>query len=145
MNTPKTTIQQRFDQDPGTPMAHSTPDPEPKPRIVRGFRIRKLILPGEEKTEVDPDIRPSLNIFNVRCARQCNDLLVLHNMQKYYIEQYECLSLCDCEFNFIESLLKVISERLIDELHCRCVECSDWRELRVIEEMELAEFEREHF
>ena len=145
--TPKTSLNIRSDQDPGTPIAHSTPDMDPKPRRVRGFRIRRLVFPGEEKAEKDPDIRSSLNIFNVRCARSCNDTVLLHAMYEYYFHKSVCLliDLCACELDFVENLISVIRHRLVDELHCLCVKCCEWRVVRMEEEEEEREFECRNF
>ena len=128
-STPKSSLVKRSDQDPGSPIAHSTPNLDPKPQKVRGFRIRRLVLPGEEKTEVDPDIRSSLRIFNVRCASQCNDSVLLHSMYDYYFDKFVCvcMDLCACEEDFIDNLLIVIRDRLLYELHCMCVKCCEWR------------------
>ena len=145
--TPKSSIIKRSDQDPGSPIAHSTPDKDPKPPKIRGFKIRRLILPGDEKTEIDPDIRSTLRIFNVRCARQCNDVVLLHSMYDYYFHKSVCLliDLCACELDFVENLISVIRHRLVDELHCLCVKCCEWRVVRMEEEEEERAFKRRNF
>ena len=94
---------------------------------------------------MDPNIRSKLRIFSKRTARQCNDLVKLHNMQDFYRDEDLRNDLSACEIDYIECLLKIIGERLLYELHCMCVNCIEWRELRIIEEQEAIEFEREHF
>ena len=126
--TPNTTVNQRCSDNPGTPAAHSTPDNTPtKPRKVRGFKIRKLILPGCEMDgvpEEDINVRAKFRVFDLRCVRQTNDVVLLHRM--LHVFNLSSSSLNDEEFNLIITMRRAIRVRL-DELQCRCLECYENR------------------
>ena len=125
--TPKTTLNNRSMEDPGTPIAYSTPDTSPKPRKIRGFKVRKLILPGCEMDDVpEEDIiqRPELCIFNLRCIRQTNDVVLLHKMIQHYNSDFKDLN--NIEFRYCTTIMDAIYDRLL-ELHCKCIDCDDYR------------------
>ena len=122
--TPNSTINQRCSDDPGTPAAHSTPDNTPtKPRKVRGFKVRKLILPGCEMDgvpEEDTNVRAKFRVFDLRCVRQTNDVVLLH--QKLRLFTLSSSSLDEDEFDFCHRMTTAIRDRLV-ELQCKCLEC----------------------
>ena len=126
-STPRTATSNRSDQDPGSPIASSTPDTSPKPRKVRGFKIRKLVLPGcgmDGVPEEDVNLRSELRVFNLRCIRQTNDIVQLHDMIRHYSRDYEYLT--DIEHRHCITLIDAMYNRLL-ELNCKCVDCDDYR------------------
>ena len=125
--TPKTVLKNRSAEDPGSPIACSTPDSSPKARKVRGFKIRKLVLPGCEMdgvSEEDIILRPELRVFDLRCVRQTNDIVLLHTMIQHYSRDYEYQS--NIEFRYCTTLMDAMYGRLL-ELNCECIDCNDYR------------------
>ena len=126
--TPNTTINQRCSDDLGTPAAQSTPDNTPtKPRKVRGFKVRKLILPGCEMEDIpkeDINVRAKFRVFDSRCVRQTNDVVLLHKM--LHVFNMSSSSLNEDEFDVTQTMTTCIRVRL-DELHCQCLECEENR------------------
>ena len=81
--TPKTALKNRSVEDPDSPIVCSTPVSSPKARKVRGFKVRKLVLPGcemEGVPEEDINVRAKFRVFDLRCVRQTNDVILLHKM-----------------------------------------------------------------
>ena len=123
--TPKTAVKNRSVEDPGSPIVCSTPISSPKARMVRGFKARKLILRGCEMEgipEEDINVRTKFHVFDLRCVRQTNDVILLHKMLCVFNMSPSTLN--EDEFYLTQTMTAAIRVRL-DELHCQCLECME--------------------
>ena len=85
--------------------------------------MRKLILPGcemEGVPEEDINVRAKFRVFDLRCVRQTNDVILLHKMLCVF--DMSSSSLNEDEFDLTQTMTAAIRVRL-DELHCQCLEC----------------------